>query len=171
MRKHGSPHELERKRFKALELSQNGMSNQDIAEALEVSVRSIQDWLRKVALHGIESLQAKPHPGRTPQLTAKQFEKLRTLLLKGATANGFATELWTGPRVAELIERKFQVTYQHQYLPELLRRLGFSYQKPERQARQRGDQAVPEWIRKDWTRIKKKPGGSGPRSDSSTNRG
>lgn len=146
------------------------MSHPDVAQALEVSVRSIQDWVRKAALHGIEALQAKPHPGRTPQLTAKQFEKLRTLLLKGATVHGFATELWTGPRVAELIERKFQVKYQHQYLPELLRKLGFSYQKPERQARQRDDKAVAEWVRKDWTRIKKRGDGLVPRSGSSTNR-
>ena len=158
MRKHGSPQELERKRFKVVELHREGMSSRDIAKALEVSVRSIQSWVRQAALQGIEALRAKPHPGRTPRLTARQIEQLRKLLVKGATANGFATELWTGPRVAQLIERKFQVKYQHQYLPELLRKLKFSYQKPERQARQRDNAAVAEWVRKDWKRIKKTRG-------------
>lgn len=150
---------LERKRFKAVELNQGGMSNPDIAKALEVSVRSVQDWIRIATAKGVEALRAKVHPGRKPKLTAKQFAKVRSLVLKGATANGFTTELWTGPRVAQLIRDKFQVTYHNNYLPDLLQKMGFSCQKPERQARQRDDDAVSEWIAKDWERIKKKPGG------------
>lgn len=159
MRKHGSPQELERKRFKAFQLSQGGMSNPDIAKALEASLRSVQDWIRIATANGAEALRAKVHPGRSPKLTAKQVKKVRSLVLKGATANGFPTELWTGPRVAQLIRDKFQVTYHNNYLPDLLQKMGFSCQKPERQARQRDDDAVAEWVDKDWERIKKRPGG------------
>lgn len=155
MRKHGSAQALERKRFKAIELNQGGMSNPDIAKALEVSVRSVQDWIRIATTKGVQALRAKAHPGRRPKLTAKQVAKVRSLVLKGATANGFATELWTGPRVAQLIRDKFQVTYHNHYLPDLLQKMGFSYQKSERQARQRDDAAVAEWTAKDWERIKK----------------
>lgn len=155
MRKHGSYRELERKRFKAYELSQAGRSNADIATTLDVSLRSVQDWIRIATAKGVEALRGKPHLGPQPKLTPKQFEKVRSLVLKGATANGFATELWTGPRVAQLIQGKFQVTYHSRYLPDLLRKLGFSCQKPERQARQRDDQAVAERIDRDWKRIKK----------------
>ncbi|WP_158598081.1 winged helix-turn-helix domain-containing protein [Noviherbaspirillum saxi] len=35
----------------------------------------------------------------------------RKLLLQGAVANGFATELWTLQRIAEVIEREFGVAY------------------------------------------------------------
>lgn len=158
MRKHGSPQELEQKRFKAYELSQEGMSNKDIALALDVSVRSVLHWLRLVTTKGVEALKAKAHPGRTPKLTPKQIEKVQSLVLKGATANGFSNELWTGPRVAQLIRDKFQVTYHNKYLPDLLKKMGLSCQKPERQARQRDDEAVAEWIDKDWKRVKKKRG-------------
>jgi len=158
MRKHGSPQELERKRFKAVKLSQGGMSNPDIAKVLEVSVRSVQDWIRIATANGAEALRAKIHPGKKPKLSVKQVEKLRSLILKGATANGFATELWTGPRVAQLIRDKFHVTYHNNYLPDLLQKMGFSCQKPERQARQRDDDAVARWITKDWERIKKRRG-------------
>ena len=153
--KKGSSRELERKRFQAFELSQAGRSTADIATALDVSRRSVQGWIRIATLNGVEALRAKPHGGPQPKLTPKQFEKVRSLVLKGATANGFATELWTGPRVAQLIQDKFQVTYHSRYLPDLLRKLGFSCQKPERQARQRDEQAVAEWIDRDWKRIKK----------------
>lgn len=135
------------------------MSNPDIAKALEASLRSVQDWIRIGTANGAEALRAKVHPGRSPKLTAKQVAKVRSLVLNGATANGFTTELWTGPRVAQLIRDKFQVTYHHNYLPDLLQKMGFSCQKPERQARQRDDDAVAEWGDKDWERIKKRPGG------------
>jgi transposase len=156
MRKHGSPQDLERKRLKAFELSQGGMSKPDIARALDVSLRSVQDWIRIATVDGVEALRAKVHPGRKPKLTAKQVNRLRSLVLKGATANGFKTELWTGRRVAQLIRDKFQVSYHDNYLPHLLRNMGLSCQKPERQARQRDDAAVAEWVAKDWERIKKK---------------
>ena len=135
------------------------MSNRDIAQALEVSVRSVLSWIRLATADGVEALRTKVHPGRTPKLTAKQVEKLRSLILKGAVANGFTTQLWTGPRVAQLIRDKFQVTYHNNYLPDLLQKMGFSCQKPERQARQRDDDAVAEWVDKDWERIKKKADG------------
>lgn len=158
MRKHGSPQELEQKRFKAYELSQGGMSIPNIASALGVSKRSIQYWLRLVATKGVEALKAKAHAGRPPKLTPKQLEKVRSLVLKGATANGFSNELWTGPRVAQLIRDQFGVTYHDNYLPDLLKKMGLSCQKPERQARQRDDEAVAEWIDKDWKRLKKRRG-------------
>lgn len=171
MRKHGSSQELERTRLRAIELSQAGRPKADIAAVLGVSLRSVQDWIRIATAKGVEALGAKPHLGPTPKLTPKQFDKLRSLVLKGATANGFATELWTGPRVAQLIQDKFQVTYHSRYLPELLRRLGFSCQKPERQARQRDEQAVARWIDRDWERIKKTRGDGARALRFSMNRG
>ena len=159
MRKHGSPHELERKRLKAFELSLGGMSKPDIARALGVSLRSVQDWICIATANGAEALRGKVHPGPSPKLTAKQVEKVRSLVLKGATANGFTNELWTGARVAQLIRDKFQVNYHNNYLPHLLQTMGFSCQKPERQARQRDDEAVARWVAQDWERIKKKRGG------------
>lgn len=44
-------------------------------------------------------------------LSAAERQRLYQLLLQGAVANGFATELWTLQRIAKVIERKFSVTY------------------------------------------------------------
>ena len=150
---------MERKRLKAFQLSQEGMSKPDIARALDVSLRSVQEWVRIASANGVKALRAKAHPGKKPKLAAKQIKKLRSMVVKGATANGFANELWTGPRVAQLIRDKFQVHYHKNYLPAFLRKMGLSCQKPERQARQRDSAAVSEWVQKDWKRIKKKPRG------------
>jgi hypothetical protein len=38
-----------------------------------------------------------------------------------------------------------------------MRSLGFSVQKPERQARERNESVLRDWIARDWKRIKKRP--------------
>jgi hypothetical protein len=37
-----------------------------------------------------------------------------------------------------------------------MKSLGFTVQKPERQAQERDNEAVARWIERDWRRIKKK---------------
>ena len=44
-------------------------------------------------------------------MTARQRARLLKLLLKGAAAHGFSTDLWTLSRVAQVITRTFGVTY------------------------------------------------------------
>ena len=63
-------------------------------------------------------------PGRPPRLTARQRTRLLNLLLKGATAHGFSTDLWTLPRVAEIIARTFGVPYHPPHVWTLFARCG-----------------------------------------------
>lgn len=53
-------------------------------------------------------------------------KRLEKLLLKGAKAAGFPTDLWTCPMVAQLIWDCFGVDYHVDYVGQLLRGLGFS---------------------------------------------
>ena len=95
-----------------------------------------------------------------------QCEALRGVLLKGALAAGFPTELWTIKRVRVLVKREFGVTYSHSGGWELLRSLGFTPQKPERRAIQRDEQAIVHWKRRRWPALKKTPHAKGERSSS-----
>src|SRR5712691_5565641 len=47
-------------------------------------------------------------------------------------------------------------------------RLGWSLQRPTRQARERDEAAIAEWKRRRWPQVKKTPGGGGPGSSSKT---
>jgi len=47
-------------------------------------------------------------------------------LLKGASAFGFAADLWTCPRIAQLIEKRYRVHYHVDAIPRLMASLGFS---------------------------------------------
>jgi hypothetical protein len=88
-------------------------------------------------------------------LSAADKRKLAKLLLKGAVANGFPTELWTLARVGQLIAREFGPQYSTVHVMRLLRELGFSCQKPEKRAIQRNEQAIAEWRTKRWPALKK----------------
>jgi transposase len=76
-------------------------------------------------------------------------------LLKGATAHGYASQLWTLPRVAEVIVRHFGVRYHPAHVWKLLRACGWSAQKPQRRARERDEAEIEQWRRQRWPHIKK----------------
>jgi len=117
----------------------------------------VSRWQADVAAGGSDGLRAKPPPGRPARLSARQRARLLTLLLKGATAHGFGTDLWTLPRVAAVIARNFGVTYHPAHVWKILRGEGWSCQKPERLARERDETAIQRWRAERWPHIKKRP--------------
>jgi len=74
------------------------------------------------------------------------------MLRRGPRKDGCAAELWTCRRVAELIERTFGVMYDPSGVWHLLTRMGWSAQKPERQAREFDEDAIAVWRKQDWPR-------------------
>ncbi len=103
-------------------------------------------------------MAARPAPGRPPKLDAKARSRLERKLVRGARACGFATDLWTCPRVAKVIRREFRVRYHVDHIGRLLRSMGWSPQKPERRARERDEEAIRRWVKVDWPRVKKNRG-------------
>jgi transposase len=159
MRPHGSPEYLEKRRRRARQLLERGWAPVEVARELGVDRRSVRRWRASVEAHGIKGLAAKPIPGRPRKLSDTDRKKLEKILLHGAQAAGYSTNLWTCPRVAELILRRFRVHYHPHHIPKLLRSMGFSPQKPERQARERNEDEIQRWVKKEWPRVKKTPRG------------
>ena len=153
----GSRKDAERRRRRAMTLLDQGLSQKRIAAQLGVTVSAVSKWVKARRVGGDAALQAKPHCGRTPKLTDRQVARLDKLLRNSPTKHGYATELWTLSRVAEVIAKHFGVTYDLSGVWHLLRRMGWSAQKPERRARERDEQAIVSWRRKHWPRIKKRP--------------
>lgn len=157
MRPHGSPAQLEARRLHALSLLQQGLAPVEVARRVGVDRRSVRRWKATARTGGRDAVRARPVPGRPPKLDAGDRRRLEQVLLRGAHAAGFATDLWTCPRVATVIRREFGVRYHVDHLGRLLRRLGWSPQKPERRARERDEAAIRRWLRVELPRIKKKP--------------
>lgn len=157
MRPHGSPAELEARRRRAVALLNQGLGVREVARRIGCSPTSVSRWHAEVETGGRDALRPKPAPGRPRRLTARQRQQLLKLLLKGATAHGFSTGLWTLPRVAAVIARTFGVRYHPAHVWKILRGEGWSCQKPERRARERDEAAIQRWRQDRWPHIKKRP--------------
>lgn len=165
MRPFGSAAALEARRRKAAELLNSGLSIGQVARRVHAHRSSVKRWKRALAQGGAAGLSARPHPGPTPRLSVRQEAELVELLRAGPEAAGFQTNLWTMRRVAEVIQRRFAVQYHFRHMGRLMRRLGFSPQRPQRRARERDEAAIRRWREHDWPRIKK--GGAGGKLASS----
>lgn len=159
MRPSGSPGALEKRRRRAIELLKQGSMPVDVARKLGVDRRSVRRWKAAYLARGEAGIQAKPAVGRSPKLSKKDKSRLERLLLRGAGAVGFATDLWTCPRVAKLIHERFGVRYHVDHVCRLLHSLGWSPQRPTRVAIERDEALIGQWLKVQWPRIKKKPGG------------
>lgn len=158
MRPQGSAQELERRRRHGIELLEQGLQPVEVAQRLGVDRRSVRRWKATHRQQGWSGLRPRPVPGRPPKLNAQQKRRLEQMLLRGAKAAGFPSDLWTCRRVAHLIGEQFGVHYHVDHIGRLLHGLGWSPQKPQRRAVERDETVIHNWIKKDWPRIKKKPG-------------
>lgn len=139
----------------AVELLQQRMQLVDVAEAVQASTSSVKRWRDAFAAEGEEGLSSAPPREHPSRLTDKQKQRLVRTLLRGARANGYPNDLWTCPRVLEVIQKLFGVTYHVDYVGTLLHKLGWSVQKPEQRARERDEEAIQRWQQQEWPRIKK----------------
>ena len=117
----GTPAELERRRRRAVKLMDQGESPTVLARILGVNRPSLYRWRQASRSHP-DGLAAKPHPGPMPRLSDAQLAELERLLLQGAAAHGWANELWTAPRVTEVIRRRFGVGFHPEHVRKILKR-------------------------------------------------
>ena len=148
--------DAQRRRMRAMAMLDQGRSQAQVARELGVTPSAVCQWAKARRQRGDPALEAKPHPGPKPKLTDPQLRQLEKLLLPGPRKQGYPTELWTLRRVAEVVEKHFAVTYDPSGIWHVLRRMGWSAQKPERRARERDEHAIATWRKKDWPRIKKR---------------
>jgi transposase len=115
---------------------------------------SVFRWAGVYRANGLRGLQPRPTPGRPPKLSRAQRVRLERALLKGPLATGYATDLWTLTRVAEVIQHLFGVRYHPCHVWRLLHSMDWSCQKPERRALQRDEAAITRWKQQRWPHIK-----------------
>ena len=155
MRPHGTQTELERRRRRAVELLGKGMNLSAVSEKIGCSVSSVHLWKEEYAKNGRDGLKPKPVPGRPSKLSARQKKSLVRTLVEGAMKNGYQTDLWTTRRIAQVIGKKFKVSYHSNSIWWLLNEMGLSYQKLQTRARERDEKEIKQWKRHSWPHIKK----------------
>jgi len=107
-----------------------GESIDQIADGLEIGRRTAHSWLWRFVETGLDGARDVKQPGRPKRLTEKQLKGLRDDLIAGPEKFGFGKQLWTTRMVQEHVRRKYGVSYVDPHMRRLLRRMGFSSQKP-----------------------------------------
>lgn len=159
---------LRARRFKAAGLFARGKTQAEVARLLKVSRMTASRWERTWKRAGKGALQGAGRAGRLPRLSAEKRTAVEAALVEGPQGHGYATELWTLPRVAEVIRRTTGVRYHPGHVWRVLRGLGWSLQRPTTRARERDEEAVQRWIRQAWPALKKTPPAAAPASSLST---
>jgi transposase len=141
-------------RGQAAVMFQESRPTAEIASELRVSEKSVREWRRRWAAGGPAALASAGLGGADCKLTAEQQQQLAGILDEGPVLHGWDDARWTLARVAELIERRFDVGYTLRGVSYLLHRMGYSLQVPTRRAVERDEQAISTWRRRRWPAVK-----------------
>ncbi|HOY65085.1 MAG TPA: IS630 family transposase [bacterium] len=146
---------LEEIRKRAVQQVEAGESPEDVVRTLGFCRATIYNWLAKYREGGMDSLKAKPLSGRPPKLEGKHLQWLyKTIASKNPLQLDFEYALWTRDMIGELIERKYGLRLSKVSVGRLLKKLGFSPQKPLRRAYQQDAEAVKTWLEVEYPKIK-----------------
>lgn len=126
-----------------------------IASILKVCEESIRLWVKAFLLKGLKGLKSKKISGRPPKLTKFQKKELDKTITKGPAAAGFPGACWRSPMIQSLIYEKFGVFYSVNYISQLLKNMGFSYQKAKFVSDHKDPKKRKEWLEKKWPEILK----------------
>lgn len=156
MKREDEAKQAERRRLQGGRLLLKGVTQAEVARRCAVSRPTVLEWKRRLEEGGLQALRNGTR-GRPARLDEQMRTQLAQLLMAGARSQGYATELWTLPRIAKLIEQHFGHTFSTSQVSRLLAAMGWSSQKPEKRALQRDEKAIRQWKAKRWPTLKKTP--------------
>ena len=107
----------------------DGQSFAEVALVLRVHEKTVATWVRGFCCDGLTGAPRQKPTGRPPKLTPTQKAAIAALIDEGPILSGFSSACWRSPMIQQLIYDRFGVLYNVFYIAQLLKNLGFSYQK------------------------------------------
>jgi len=124
-------HSLQVMRQQAIKAVREGQTVQSVAAAFGVNIRSVFRWLSDFANGGQNALLAKPISGRPPKISVEEMHWLAQAVRDHSRQQyRFEFDLWTLSLIAELIRRQFGKTLSLSAVTRIMKRPGFTAQKP-----------------------------------------
>lgn len=130
-----------------------GFTRSAIADILNVCEESIRLWFTAFLLKGPSGIKSNTPPGRPPKLTKTQKTQLDQIITMGPVAAGYPGACWRSPMIQHLIHERFGVFYSVGYIVQLLKNMGFSYQKARFVSDHKDPEKRAEWLRTGWPEI------------------
>jgi transposase len=131
----------------------DGQSFAQVALVLRVHEKTVATWFQAFCCYGLQDTPRTKPTGRPPKLTPTQQAALTMLIEEGPVKAGFSGACWRSPMIQQLIYDRFGVYYNVFYIAQLLKNLGFSYQKAAFVSDHLNEQKRQEWRTTTWPQI------------------
>ena len=141
------------KYFLAILAVMDGQSFAQVALILRVHEKTIAAWVCAFCCYGLQGALHQKPTGRPPKLTPTQKAALAQLIEEGPVKAGFSGACWRSPMIQQLIYDRFGVLYNVFYIAQLLKNLGFSFQKAAFVSDHLDEHKRQEWRTKTWPQI------------------
>ncbi len=133
----------------------DGVSAAQVSAHWGITPACLYAWVVAFMLEGLDSLPYQPAGGLRAKLTPTQKKQLAEFIDAGPEAAGFESACWSSILIRVLINREFGVLYNRFYVCELLRNLGYSFQKARFVSDHLDEAKRHAWITVEWPRILK----------------
>jgi len=144
-------------RIQGIILSIEGYTAPEIAQLLKVSKGTVQPWIKNWNEHKEEGLLEGFRSGRNPKISVEKKEKLYDLIESGPVSYGFNSGVWTSSMVTNVISDEFNISYHPGHVRKLLKKMGFSVQRPTLELINKDPAEGKKWVRYRYPSLKKKP--------------
>lgn len=136
---------------------EDGEAPSEVMKYLGLCRTSIYRWLRKYDDQGMEALVERIAQGPEPKLNEKQRQQVKRWILgKDPRQYGFDFGLWSRRIVRALIEEKMGIDLGITAVGRLLASLDITPQKPLRRAYERDPQAVEQWRKEIYPKLRRR---------------
>ena len=107
-----------------------GYSSRRLSELHNISFKQITNWVHRFEKEGIEGLKDKKGRGRRSNLSNEQLERIKSLVINEKPSDyGYQSVKWTGPLLAQWIDKEYGLTYQKAQVYNLLEKVGIVFEK------------------------------------------
>lgn len=129
------------------------------ARLFGVCAYSVSKWVKKYKADGesglaTKTIGARPTGGRLRHEYWLEFQRL--IMTKAPSDLDLPFTIWDRKAIRGLLATKFKVSLSLSAISVLLKKLGFSPQRPSYYALQRKEDKVQRWLNEDYPSIKKK---------------
>lgn len=142
-------------RRRAVDAVLEGMSKTAVAAAYGVDRKTVSRWVARFRTGGDDALLRRMGSGRPRKLEDLTEEDLRRIVLAGACAYEFETDLWTVSRLRRVIADEFRISLSKNTIWRRLRDAGLTYQKPERKYYEIDEATRKKWLRYEVPKIRR----------------
>jgi transposase len=142
-------------RLAAIQMYDNGLTADRIAEILNVGRSSVFDWIAKYREGGLASISTKFASGRPTVLDDSEMVRLYTMINgKDPRTYSFGMALWTRALIRDLIKKTFGKDVSLVTVGRILNKLGMSPQRPLYRSWKQDPHRVEKWKREEYPAIK-----------------